>query len=77
MRGQTIGKLVLGMRIVDLAGGKADFGKILLLRELPVWLANILPLVGVVYGVLDAIFIFRSDKRCLHDMIADTIVVIA
>ena len=43
-----------------------------------VWLRNVLN--GVIalvpfYGIIDALFIFGEARRCLHDHIADTIVV--
>ncbi|HIM18116.1 MAG TPA: RDD family protein, partial [Dehalococcoidia bacterium] len=28
-----------------------------------------------VYSVVDALFIVRSDRRCIHDLIAGTVVV--
>ena len=31
--------------------------------------------VGQIVGIVDSIFIFRKDKRCLHDLIADTRVI--
>jgi uncharacterized RDD family membrane protein YckC len=42
-----------------------------LLRGVVNGLLSIIPL----YGLVDALFIFREDKRCLHDLIAGTIVV--
>jgi uncharacterized RDD family membrane protein YckC len=32
-------------------------------------------MVGNFVGILDALFIFRSDRRCIHDLIAATRVV--
>ena len=31
--------------------------------------------VGTIYGLVDVLMIFRASRRCLHDHIADTIVV--
>jgi len=27
------------------------------------------------YSVVDALFIFRNDRRCIHDLVAGTVVV--
>ena len=74
-RGQTIGKLLLGMRIVRPDGSAASPGRIIGLRYAVGWLLSALPFVGMVYALVDCLLIFRADRRCLHDMIADTIVV--
>ena len=35
------------------------------------------PIVGAFYALVDCLLIFRESRRCLHDNIADTIVVTA
>ena len=35
----------------------------------------LIPVVGWLYGLVDALMIFRDSRKCLHDNIADTIVV--
>jgi uncharacterized RDD family membrane protein YckC len=72
---QTIGKRLLGIRIVRSNGETADFGRIAFLRYLPTALVQMLPLVGNFYPLIDALLIFRGSRKCLHDNIADTIVV--
>ncbi len=74
-RGQTVGKLLLGMRIVRPDGSAATPGRLLGLRYGVGWLLSALPFVGMVYALVDCLMIFRADRRCLHDLIADTIVV--
>lgn len=73
--GQTIGKKMLGIRIADMGDGIAPFGKIVLLRYLPMSAVPQLPIVGAVLSLMDTLFIFRSDRRCLHDLVAGTRVV--
>lgn len=73
--GQTIGKKILGIRIVRMSGAPASFGRIVGLRLLPMWLVALIPFIGVVVVLLDPLFIFRTSRRCLHDSIADTVVV--
>jgi len=71
--GQTIGKSIIGTRIENLDGTKAEFKKILLLRILPMSLCSIIPIVGqFITGFINPIFIFGKDRRCLHDYIAKT-----
>jgi uncharacterized RDD family membrane protein YckC len=74
-RGQTVGKLLLGMRIVRPDGSAATPGRVIGLRYGVGWMLSALPVVGMVYALVDCLLIFRADHRCLHDMIADTIVV--
>ncbi len=71
-RGQTLGKMALGIRIVrqdTLENG--GFVVNVLLRGLVNGLLSLIP----IYFLVDSCFIFRKDHRCLHDMIAGTIVV--
>jgi uncharacterized RDD family membrane protein YckC len=73
---QTIGKKLLGIKVVTLTGENASFNKIVVWRMLPIALGGALvPVVGNFVGILDALFIFRSDRRCIHDLIAATRVV--
>jgi len=73
--GQTVGKMLTRIRISDLEGNVPDFTKVILLRYLPISLASVVPVVGPFMSLLDVLFIFRSDRRCLHDLIAGTKVV--
>lgn len=73
--GQSIGKKVMGIKIVRSDGSHADFTRILVRRLAPVYVAQIIPFVGALLVTIDALFIFRDSKQCLHDQIADTIVV--
>ena len=36
---------------------------------------SMLPLVGIAYTLLDLLLIYGVKQQCLHDLIADTIVV--
>jgi uncharacterized RDD family membrane protein YckC len=74
-RGQTIGKALLKMRIVRSDGSPASFGRLFGLRYVPTMIMTMIPFVGGLYGLIDSLLIFRESRRCLHDNIADTIVV--
>jgi uncharacterized RDD family membrane protein YckC len=76
-RSQTVGKALLKIRIVRLDGSPASFGRIVGLRYVVPMLLAWVPVVGWIFGLLDALFIFRASRRCLHDLIADTVVVTA
>lgn len=64
----TIGKLVFGLRILRPDGSKVGIG-----RALARWFCYILSLLTLGIGFL--MIGFRRDKRSLHDLICDTIVV--
>jgi uncharacterized RDD family membrane protein YckC len=74
-RGQTVGKVVVKIRIVRPDGTLASPVRVLALRYGVGWLATLVPAAGQIWGLLDALMIFRADHRCLHDRIADTLVV--
>jgi uncharacterized RDD family membrane protein YckC len=74
-RGQTVGKLLLGMRIARPDGSATTLGRSLGLRYGVGYLLTSVPIVGMAFWLVDSLLIFRADRRCLHDLIADTIVV--
>ena len=74
-RGQTVGKILVNTKIVDLHGNIPNFGKLIFLRYFIFGLIGQIPFVGGLFGLADALFIFGEDKRCLHDHLAGTIVV--
>lgn len=72
--GQTIGKRLSKTRIVRAATDEnGGFFTNVFLRALVASLPNIIPL----YWAVDVLFIFRQDRRCVHDWIAGTKVVAA
>jgi uncharacterized RDD family membrane protein YckC len=73
--GQTVGKKVIGIRIVDMDDEVPNVWRILGLRVLPISIAAAVPVVGQLLPLVDVLFIFRQDRRCVHDLIAGTRVV--
>jgi uncharacterized RDD family membrane protein YckC len=73
--GQTIGKRLLKIRIVRSQGAQADLSHLLVRRYLPIWLVSVIPVVGALLVIVNVLFIFRESRKCLHDDIADTIVI--
>jgi uncharacterized RDD family membrane protein YckC len=73
--GQTIGKRTMGIKVVMSNGNRIGVLRIFFLRFLPVAILGAIPLAGFVIGLLDPLLIFRESRQCLHDSIADTIVI--
>ena len=73
-RGQTIGKLLLKIRITRPSGEAASITR-LALRYGAGFAAGLVMAVIWVYSLIDCLLIFRKSRRCLHDVIGDTIVV--
>lgn len=74
--GQTIGKKILGIRIARTGTGeKAGFGRIFALRGLVPGIIGVIPVVGSIFNITNILFIFGESRQCLHDKIADTVVV--
>lgn len=73
--GQSVGKRAVKARIVALDGRRAPFMKAVVLRTwVPIFLP-MLPWVGSLLALVDTLFVFRGDRRCLHDLAAGTRVV--
>lgn len=84
VRGQTIGKRFLGIRVVKADGSPCGFVNGWLMRELLITAIGIacsmIPFIGPIllrpaFHIVDWCLIFRDDERCLHDQIATTKVV--
>ena len=75
--GGTLGKKILGLRIVRSDGTRAGFVRLFFGRGGAAVLPMFVPLLNLVWWLLDPLLIFRDSRQCLHDQIADTIVVTA
>lgn len=73
--GQSIGKKVLGIKIVRSDGSHADFSRIVSRRLVPVQALPLIPFLGGLFSLVDLICIFRESGQCIHDQIADTKVI--
>ncbi|MES2939766.1 MAG: RDD family protein [Pseudomonadota bacterium] len=73
-RGQTIGKALFKIRIARPDGTPASLGRLVGLRYGVGTLVNVIPAAGQVFAIADALLIFRAPRRCVHDYIADTVV---
>ena len=86
--GQTVGKKLLGIRVVRTDGSRVTFARFFFLRGLATAVICAVvggiigaiahfPFAGNVMNLLDWLLIFRASHQCLHDNIADTKVVTA
>ncbi len=80
--GQTIGKRVMGIRLMRSSGEIPSIWRIFFLRWLPfVLVAAVLDGVfrrqgvGTLVHLVDVLFIFQPTRQCLHDVLADTHVI--
>lgn len=75
-RGQSIGKLVLGLRIVRTDTDEAPgFVRGVVVRGVLPYLVYGIPKIGLLVLAIDALLLLRPDRRTLHDIVADTEVV--
>tara|TARA_B100000959_G_C14981577_1_gene623722 strand:+ start:2575 stop:3192 length:618 start_codon:yes stop_codon:yes gene_type:complete len=72
---QTIGKKYLKIKIVNKDGEQAGFFVNVVLREWVMALIGIFPAIGGIIQLVDILFIFRDDRKCIHDLIAGTVVI--
>lgn len=72
--GQTIGKKAMEIRIIDLNGNVPDTNT-LIKRYAVYFVPNIIPVAGGIFALVNVLFIFGEEKRCLHDQVGGTKVV--
>ena len=73
--GQTIGKKVAKTRIVSMEGKKPEVTDLIFKRYAFVSLLSVIPVAGGALALVDALMVFKKDRRCLHDLVAGTQVV--
>jgi uncharacterized RDD family membrane protein YckC len=73
--GQSIAKRLFKLKIVKVDGAPVGFVSGVLLRHWLVLLLLQIPDANLVLFLADALFIFRKDRRCLHDLVAGTRVI--
>lgn len=73
--GQTLGKRALAMAIVRTNGERMGLRRYIFIRVLPMSLLSGIPYAGGLITLVDLLLIFGKERRCLHDLMADTIVV--
>ncbi len=69
--GQSMGKKIVGIKVVRSDGSPASLARLIWLRNVVNWLISLIPL----YFLIDILFIFGEPRQCLHDKLADTIVI--
>ncbi|HEX2868047.1 MAG TPA: RDD family protein [Ignavibacteriales bacterium] len=73
-RGQTLGKVIMDIKIVDMNNKVPSLFNSFFVRSFLFSALYFIP-VGQLVITLDPLFIFSANKRCLHDRIAGTKVV--
>ena len=73
--GQSIGKKILGIKVIRTDGSRGVARPHFWLRNAVNSLITVIPLFGTLYSIVEVLFIFGDSRQCLHDKIADTIVV--
>lgn len=73
--GQSIGKKVVGLKIIKTDGSDVNFVSGVILRSWVAAAIGWIPVVGGIFGLVDALFIFSSEHRTIHDHIAGTKVI--
>jgi uncharacterized RDD family membrane protein YckC len=69
--GQSIGKKLVNIKVVRTDGSAVSLSRFFWLRNVVNSLIGFVPL----YGFIDVLFIFGESRQCLHDKIADTMVI--
>jgi len=74
-RGKTVGKNLMGITIVDSFKHTIPERNNLLKRYAFYFFIGYVPLVGGIISLVNVLFIFGKEKRCIHDNVASTMVV--
>jgi uncharacterized RDD family membrane protein YckC len=76
-QGQTFGKAVMGIRVVRTDGSRVTLARVIFVRWLSMVVLGMIPFIGKWVSLVDSLAIARAPARCVHDNIADTMVVTA
>lgn len=76
-RGQTLGKIILGIKMVRSDGySHVSLWRIVGLRFAPFYLVGRwVPIYGQAVWAVEALTIFGNERKCIHDYVADTMVI--
>ena len=74
-RQKTLGKIVMGIRIVSIKDGETLKARPIIIRYVVMLLLPLIPVVGTVIGLVNYLAIARENRRCIHDEIAGTKVI--
>jgi uncharacterized RDD family membrane protein YckC len=69
--GQSLAKKYFNIKVVLSDGSPAPLSTLILRRNILNGILSMIPL----YGFIEVLFIFGENRQCLHDRMADTIVV--
>jgi uncharacterized RDD family membrane protein YckC len=69
--GQSIAKKITRIKVVRRDGSPVNLGRIFWMRNIANGILSFIPL----YGLIEILFIFSESRQCIHDKLADTIVV--
>lgn len=65
----------MNVKIIRTDGSRAGLTRIFFLRMFVPGLIGGIPVVGMIFSIVDPLFIFQESRRCVHDLIADTVVI--
>jgi uncharacterized RDD family membrane protein YckC len=69
--GQSLAKKRFNIKVVLSDGSPAPLGTLIWKRNVLTWVLSLLPL----YSIIEVLFIFGEKRQCLHDRLANTLVV--
>jgi uncharacterized RDD family membrane protein YckC len=73
--GQSIGKRLVKTKVVRLDGSNPGFFYGVFMRGVVGRLGGLIPVIGNLYNLVDALYVFRADRRTIRDQIAGTRVI--
>lgn len=73
--GQTVGKRLVGIKITDLDGNLPTIKRHIFPRYAFTTILPYIPILGGFLPMVDVLFIFGKNRRCVHDYVANTIVI--
>ena len=73
--GQTVGKKVMKIKVVTLDGELPQMGDHFLKRYAVYLLPGHVPVIGTIFSIVNVLFIFGAQRRCIHDLAGKTKVI--